>query len=203
MYHRSCDSSQQLCEGSWLDSFSFPRLPQRVDRPPRSQVCQTGLAPGWISECFPSKPTTQAGWLQMWTAYYFPWLPRSLDERAQASWGAEPCLVTCPSHAERLFHWRITAASTSWFTGWLSAVRDGRERWEEPSCFWRFCRERKSLFFFSLSILGSLDGAKLVKTNWKFPGGSVVRTFTLSLLRAWVQSLLWELRSHKPCSTAK
>ena len=25
----------------------------------------------------------------------------------------------------------------------------------------------------------------------------------LSLLRAWVQSLVWELRSHKPCGTAK
>jgi len=25
----------------------------------------------------------------------------------------------------------------------------------------------------------------------------------LSLPRAWVQSLVWELRSHKPCSTAK
>ena len=76
-----------------------------------------------------------------------PDFPGSLDERAQASWGAEPCLVACPSHAERLFHWRITAASTSWFTGRLSAVRDGRERREEPSRFWRFCRERKSLFF--------------------------------------------------------
>ena len=174
MYHRSCDSSQQLCEGSWLDSFSFPRLPQRADRPPRPQVCRTGLAPGWASECFPSKPATQAGWPQMWTACYPPDFPGSLDERAQASWGAEPCLVACPSHAERLFHWRITAASTSWFTGRLSAVCDGRERREEPSRFWRFCRERKSLFFSSLSILGSLDGAKLIKDKleipWRFSG---------------------------------
>ena len=36
-----------------------------------------------------------------------------------------------------------------------------------------------------------------------FPGGSVVRTLHFSLLRAWVQSLLWELRSHKLCLAAK
>ena len=35
---------------------------------------------------------------------------------------------------------------------------------EEPSHFWRFCREgKKKFFFFSLPILGSLVGAKLIK----------------------------------------
>ena len=37
----------------------------------------------------------------------------------------------------------------------------------------------------------------------EFPGGPVVRTVALSLPRAWVQSLVGELKSHKLHDTAK
>ena len=52
-----------------------------------------------------------------------------------------------------------------------------------------------------LKIFTSL--VPFIKNYWKeFPGGPVVRTL-LSLPRAWVRSLLGELRSCKPCGTAK
>ena len=38
---------------------------------------------------------------------------------------------------------------------------------------------------------------------WEFPGGAVVRTLVPLLLRAWIQSLVKELRSDKPSGTAQ
>ena len=43
----------------------------------------------------------------------------------------------------------------------------------------------------------------LLKNNWEFPGGLSGYNSTFSLLRAWILSLVGEIRSHKTHSTAK
>lgn len=47
------------------------------------------------------------------------------------------------------------------------------------------------------------DTEKVKRREREFPGGPVVRTYTISLPRALVQSLVGELKSLKPQSVAK
>ena len=49
---------------------------------------------------------------------------------------------------------------------------------------------------------GKMDRRTERSREGVFPGGPVVRT-PLSLSKAWVHTLVRELRSHKPCSVAK
>ena len=173
MYYRSCDSSQQLCKGlDLIPSASRgcprgqtgPQISSESDRP-GSRMGFWALPfkachPGWLAGCKCELPVIS------------PWFPRKSGcESHRPPGGAAPCLVTCSSHAERVFLWRITAVSTPGsLAGWLAAVRDGRGELEEPSRFWRFCREgKKKFFFFSLPILGSLVGAKLIKDELEIP----------------------------------
>ena len=60
----------------------------------------------------------------------------------------------------------------------------------------------KSLSFFSLSEPVS-HTSELKTSMGQFLGGSVVRILALSLPRAWVQSLIRELRSHRLQGGAK
>ena len=57
---------------------------------------------------------------------------------------------------------------------------------------------------FSTSLPKLVFSCLFKKTSfWDFPGGPVVRPPHFHCLRAWVQSLVGELGSHKPCDAAK
>ena len=60
-------------------------------------------------------------------------------------------------------------------------------RWEAKFCLYS---RRTNIFFFCVIY----NIVKIFK-NWTFP--------ILAKMRAWVQSSVWELRSHKPCGAAK
>lgn len=162
MYYRSCDSSQQLCKG--LDLI-----------PSASWGCPRGQTGPQISS-ESERPGSRMGfWALPFKACHPGWLaanvncllflldfPGSLDARAAGLPGVpRPALSPAPRTLSEFFTGESQLLPPP-FTGWLAAVRDGRGGMEEPSRFWRFCREGKS-FFFSLPILGSLVGAKLIK----------------------------------------
>ena len=129
----------------------FIQLPEAApeDRQARrSPVSQSSMAPGWASERFPSKHATQAGWLQMWAACYFSLISQEVWMREpQASWGC--CALPCHMPLSRWASFSLKNHSCFHprFTGWLAAARDGRGEMEEPSRFWRFCREGEKIFF--------------------------------------------------------
>ena len=150
MYYRSCDSSQQLCKGLDLIPSASRGCPRGQTGPqisseserPGSRMGFWALPfkachPGWLAGCKCELPVIS------------PWFPRkSRCKSHRPPGGAAPCLVTCPSHAERVFHWRITAVSTPGsLAGWLLCVMEG-ERWKNQAASGGFVGKGKKIFFF-------------------------------------------------------
>ena len=152
-------------QGSWLDSFSFPRLPQRTDRPADLQwVKAAWLQDGLLSASLQSMPPRLAG-CRCELPVISPWFPRKSGcESHRPPGGAAPCLVTCPSHAERVFHWRITAVSTPGsLAGWLLPVMEG-ERWKNQAASGGFVGKGKKFFFLSTHL--TFSGWGQIDKRW-------------------------------------
>ena len=115
-------------------------------------MSQIGLDLGWVSERFPSKHATQAGWLaaNVNCLLFLLDFPGSLDARATGLPGVPPPAL---SHAPLTLSEFFTGESqlfpppVHWLAGWLLCVMEG-ERWKNQAASGGFVGKGKKNFFF-------------------------------------------------------